>query len=108
MKRFILLCLILLLFGCEKERDLDSIIAEDNYIIVDVRTMEEYNERHLVDALNIPYDEISEDTVLDKNKTILVYCKSGTRSGIAYKILKDLGYNVYDLGALSEIDLPME
>ena len=78
-----------------------------NYIIVDVRTAEEFMDGHLVGAINIPYDEI--DTVeLDKTKNIFVYCKSGKRSGIAFHTLQELGYHVYDLGSYDDIDLEKE
>lgn len=85
-----------------------KIMQEGNYIIIDVRTKEEYDEGHIKDAINIPYDEIDENTNLDKDKTIFVYCRSGARSSNAYNTLKNLGYTVYDLGALSGIDLPRE
>lgn len=87
---------------------LDQIIESDNYILLDVRTNEEYNESHLVDSINIPYDTINEETQLDKTKYILVYCRSGNRSNIAKNTLENLGYNVYDLGAFDNIDLPKE
>lgn len=111
MKKILLtLILCLTLCGCtsEEKLDLEAVMKDDNYIIVDVRTKEEYDDAHLVEAINIPYDEINANTNLDKEKTILVYCRSGNRSGIAYDILTDLGYTVYDLGAFSEIDLPKQ
>lgn len=37
---------------------------------------------------------------------ILVYCRSGNRSKLAYDELKKLGYDVYDLGAMDNVDLP--
>lgn len=113
MKKIIYLSLFaLLLAGCssnKKEKtELEKILDEKNYIIVDVRTKEEYLESHLVDAINIPYDEIDSTINLDKKKTILVYCKSGRRSGIAKQNLISLGYEVYDMGAYQKIDLPKE
>ena len=45
-------------------------------------------------AINIPYDEIDENVELSKEKTILVYCRSGKRSSIAYEQLTSLGYEV--------------
>lgn len=108
----IFIVLILGLCGCgtkekttETEERLDKIIADNNYIIVDVRTEEEYNEGHVQGAVLIPYDEIDEKVSLDKNKTILVYCRSGRRSNMAYETLKKLGYEVYDLGAYESISL---
>lgn len=92
----------------ENNSELDQIISKNNFIIVDVRTKEEYDTGHVKGAINIPYDSIDENTNLDKSKTILVYCKSGVRSGKAYQTLKKLNYDVYDLGAYSSIDLDKE
>ena len=97
------------MIGCTKEKSkLDEIIEKNNYIIVDVRTEEEYNESHIKNAINIPYDTINENTELDKTKTILVYCKSGVRSNKAYNTLKKFGYDVVDLGAFNSINLEKE
>lgn len=113
MKKIIVLLLsILLLVGCnnkEKESNiLEEVLKENNYIIVDVRTKEEYDSSHVVGSINIPYDTIDENTDLDKSKTIIVYCRSGKRSSIASKTLKKLGYNVLDLGAFDSINLDKE
>ncbi len=98
--------------GCDKsptkEDQLKSIIEEGNYVIVDVRTFEEYRESHIKDAINIPYDQIDENIEIDKDKKVLVYCQSGKRSEIAFKTLKDLNYDVLDLGAFDTIDLEKE
>ena len=97
--------------GCNTSNNtstLQQILEENNYIIVDVRTKEEYEEGHVKGAINIPYDEIDENVELSKEKTILVYCKSGRRSKIAYEKLKTLGYEVYDLGAYEKIELEKE
>lgn len=109
-KILIILILSLTLCGCtnENELDLETVMKENEYVIVDVRTKEEYDESHLKESINIPYNEIDESIELDKEKVILVYCRSGNRSSIAYETLNDLGYTVYDLGAFSEIDLPKE
>ena len=97
------------IIGCasetKEEKTLDDILKEKNYVVIDVRTKEEYAEGHVIDAINIPYDEIDGNTELDKDKPILVYCKSGKRSEIAYNTLKELGYNVYNLGAYDSITL---
>ena len=77
-----------------------------NVIILDVRTIEEYNEKHIPNALLIPVDEIKEKAPLelkDKNQIILVYCRSGNRSKTASYDLISLGYlNVYDFGGINE------
>ena len=107
MKKVVIILLsILIVGGCSNKvkDELQTIIDENNYIIVDVRTQEEYDEGHIKDSLNIPYDTINENTELDKSKTILVYCRSGKRSSIAKSNLETLGYKVYNLGAYESID----
>lgn len=108
-KVLIMLVLSLLLTGCnDLNNNFETMMKENEYIIIDVRTKDEYNESHLVGSINIPYDEIDQNTNLDKEKLIFVYCKSGNRSSIALKKLSNLGYNVYNLGSYSEIDMPKE
>lgn len=108
-KILILLFLSLCLSGCgsDKMSEIKKIMAENEYVIVDVRTEEEYDQGHLVNSINIPYDELQQ-AKLDNNKVILVYCASGNRSSMAYNILTNLGYEVYDMGAFSKINLPKE
>ncbi len=110
MKKLILIILTIFLMGCTKleEPDINKLMQENEYIIVDVRTEAEYNLSHLVGAINIPVDEITENINLDKEKLILVYCKSGMRSEKASSILENLGYKTFDLGAYASIDLPKE
>ena len=70
-------------------------------VIVDVRSSQEYNEGHLLEAINIPYYEIKKNVnniIKDKGQEIVVYCQEGVRSKQAYKILKKLKYdNVFSL-----------
>lgn len=68
--------------------------------IVDVRTYEEFSSGHIKNAINIPLDEI-ENIDVSKDKEIIVYCRSGSRSYQAALILSDLGYDVKDMGGLS-------
>lgn len=68
---------------------------ESGYIILDVRTEEEFAEGHIPGAILIPDYEISaraESVLTDKNQTILVYCRSGRRSKLAAQALLELGY----------------
>lgn len=111
MKKLLIAITIIISFmtaGCNNEDELQTILKEKNYIVVDVRTEEEYASGHVKKAINIPYDTIDKKVSLDKDKTILVYCKSGKRSSIAYNTLKELGYDVYDLGAYDMIKLDKE
>ena len=116
MKRIIIIMtcfLLLIMTGCSKKEEksiktLEDVLKENNYIVIDVRTKEEYDTGHVKDSLNIPYDEIEESIDLDKSKPILVYCRSGKRSNIAYQTLTSLGYEVFDLGAYDTVPLEKE
>ena len=110
MKKILLIISCFILFGCTnaKETDYKEIMKKSDYLIVDVRTSAEYNELHIKNAINIPVDEIDGSIDLDKDKIIFVYCKSGNRSKRASTILENLGYKTYDLGAITNIDLPKE
>lgn len=76
----------------------------DDYIILDVRTAEEYNEGHIPNAINIP-NEIIENSVLNdlpnKKQLILIYCRSGNRSKQAAQKLEKIGYtNLVEFGGI--------
>ena len=65
------------------------------YILLDVRTPEEYNRERLKDAKLIPIDELvarAPKDLPDKKATILVYCQSGARAKSAVKLLTQMGY----------------
>lgn len=109
---------ILSLFGCstnknKKENSYQSISPEEakammdsevGYIILDVRTEEEYAAGHIAGAILIPDYEITEkaESILrDKNQLILVYCRSGRRSKNAAEALVSLGYtNIKEFGGI--------
>lgn len=91
----------------EAKKRLDS---EKDIILLDVRTKEEYETGHIKNARLMPLDSIKEESVknlVDKEATIFVYCRSGSRSSAAAKILVEQGYiNVYNLGGI--INWPYE
>ena len=112
-KLFILLLGIFLLSGCSSDNDNGLItfreakeqIINNGAILVDVRTEAEYNEKHIEGAVLLTLDTINEETVANiiesKETPIIVYCRSGNRSGQALTLLEDLGYtDVYDLGSI--------
>ena len=69
--------------------------SEESYILLDVRTQEEYDAEHIEGAILIPDYEIeikAESILTDKNALILVYCRSGRRSKNAATKLATLGY----------------
>lgn len=78
--------------------------SEDDFIILDVRTEEEYDTEHITNAILIPDYEITdkaESILTDKEQLILVYCRSGRRSKNAASTLATLGYtNVKEFGGI--------
>ena len=126
MKKLILLLLAMMLLtacGQHKENDQGAVYvnitaeeakqimdSEGGYIILDVRTQEEYDEGHIPGATQISHEEITEkaeEVLTDKDQLILVYCRSGRRSKIAAEALVELGYtNIKEFGGI--IDWPYE
>ena len=82
----------------------------EEHIILDTREQDEFDEGHIPNAILIPYTEIENqaiERIPDKDKLILVYCRSGRRSKIAAESLAKLGYtNVKEFGGI--IDWPYE
>ena len=126
MKKLIFLLLaVMMLTACgqDKENDQGAVYvnitaeeakqimdSEEGYIILDVRTQEEYDEGHIPGAIVISHEEIeekAEQVLTDKDQLILVYCRSGRRSKIAAEALAELGYtNIKEFGGI--IDWPYE
>ena len=79
---------------------------ESGYIILDVRTTEEYSEKHIPGAINIPTETIGDQDIPelpDKEQLILVYCRSGNRSKQASEKLVKLGYtNIVEFGGIND------
>ena len=75
-------------------------MIEQGALVIDVRTTEEFEQGHVEGALNIPYQEI--DKLMsaigtDKTRPVVVYCRSGNRSGKAKVVLETKGYtNVFN------------
>ncbi len=79
--------------------------SEEECLILDVRTLEEYNGGHIPNAICIPNETISVsvvDTLPDKDQLILLYCRSGNRSRQAAEKLVSLGYtNIKEFGGIN-------
>lgn len=77
---------------------------EKGIILLDVRTPDEYKEKHIPKATLIPLNELAREAsqkLPDKEADIIVYCHSGSRSRVAVRILLKQGYtNVWDLGGI--------
>ncbi|MFV8369385.1 rhodanese-like domain-containing protein [Flavobacterium sp. LB2R40] len=84
--------------------------ADENAVILDVRTEAEFNEGIITNAINIDIhrgqDFVTEIETLDKSKNYYVYCRSGMRSAKACEIMNQLGFeNAYNLvGGITEWD----
>ena len=119
MKWIPILMALLLLSGCaaqaQKEQsyrqiNMDEAIAmmeaESDYIILDVRTPEEFSERHIPGAINVANETIGSEEIPelpDKDQLILVYCRSGNRSKQASEKLVALGYtNIIEFGGIND------
>lgn len=78
--------------------------TETDYVILDVRTQEEYDQGHIPGAINIANEFIGTDEIPElpnKNRLIMVYCRSGNRSKQAAQKLVDLGYtNIVEFGGI--------
>ena len=76
------------------------------YIILDVRTPEEFAERHIPGAINIPNETIGTTEISElpnKDQLILVYCRSGNRSKQSSEKLAALGYtNIVEFGGIND------
>ncbi|MFZ3231496.1 MAG: rhodanese-like domain-containing protein [Pseudobdellovibrio sp.] len=80
-------------FKYKKIKSLIPVYLEQGAIVIDVRTPEEFKKGSRPGSLNIPLSEIySSLSKLDKEKTIILCCASGTRSGMAAGILKKHGF----------------
>jgi rhodanese-related sulfurtransferase len=123
----VLMILVLALTGCSNTKEEENMNVKTQYIkispaeakeimdneetiVLDVRTKQEYDQGHIEGSVLLPVDEISakaEEVLKDKEAKILVYCRSGNRSATAAKTLIEMGYeNVLDFGGI--IDWPYE
>lgn len=121
-KRFLVLAAALLLSGCTASPEesggkinyqqataaeaMSLMGTEEECIILDVRTREEYENEHIPGAICIPNETIGAKEIPelpDKNQLILVYCRSGNRSKQAAEKLVKLGYtNIVEFGGIHD------
>ena len=120
-KGILLLVMLLALGGCgtasqESTAGYQQISVEeakkmidelDGEIILDVREQDEYDEKHIKDAVILSVGMIDADTaegiIPEKESVVLVYCRSGNRSKTAAAALAELGYTqVYEFGGIKD------
>lgn len=113
LKTLVIIIIGLFIVGCSNEETttgtMGTITTEEvkeildnkneNYVLIDVREDYEFNEGHIPGAVNIPLGNIDSITY-STSRTIIVYCKSGNRSNQAAIKLKNMGYNVKDMGGI--------
>ena len=119
MKWFPVFLMMLLLVGCgaggenapgyrqiTMEEAVAMMAEESDYVLLDVRTPEEFTQAHIPGAVNIANETIGTEEIPqlpDKAQLILVYCRSGNRSKQASEKLAKLGYtNVVEFGGIND------
>ncbi len=69
---------------------------DHNIVVLDVRSEEEYNKGHIAGSVNVSHEQV--ENMLSqlnqyKSSTVVVYCRSGRRAGLAENILAENGFN---------------
>lgn len=110
-----LLLLIFSLYSCTKfgpEHEKAWELIDKGALLIDVRTKEEFKEGHLTNAINIEYEDIvkiGQAIGQDKNRSVVLYCRSGRRASVALGELEKLGYNtIYNAGGLSAMHAALQ
>ncbi|MDA3957698.1 rhodanese-like domain-containing protein [Oceanispirochaeta sp.] len=93
--------------------NLKALLESDrsDYLFLDVRTDAEYAAGHIPSSINIPYDTLPKALPegTEKDQLIILYCRSGNRSGVGTRALVRAGYtNVQDFGGISRWRGPLE
>jgi rhodanese-related sulfurtransferase len=106
MKKFFIL---LIISSCTKnlsivekvEKEKFNQLIENDYVLIDVRTPEEFFRGHIENALNFDFNSPefnTQITKLNKQQTFLIYCSAGGRSSKASSLMESLGFKkVYEL-----------
>lgn len=82
-----------------KSITVDELRNLDYVDIIDIRSEEKYNDNHILNAYNIPYDKllISPNNYIEKDKVYYIYCQKGITSCKLCRILNSKGYNVINI-----------
>jgi phage shock protein E len=87
-------------------QQLKDLIQDKHVFFVDVRSPQEFNEDHIRNAVNIPLDQIMGrmDELQGIEGPVILYCRSGNRSGMALHILQTEGFkNLYNGGGIDDV-----
>ncbi|WP_456865367.1 rhodanese-like domain-containing protein [Galbibacter sp. BG1] len=100
---FLLMILVQVTYGQVKNKSIIEFkeVASEGFVLIDVRTPEEYAQGFIDGAINMDMKNenfVSNIQQIDKNKKVYLYCKAGGRSAKASKVLDSLGYkNIINL-----------
>ena len=84
-------------------------LVQNGAQIIDVRTVAEFENRHLQQSKNIPLQKLRDHLGnIDKTKPVITVCASGARSGSAKGILEEAGYEVYNGGGWSSLEKKLQ
>lgn len=77
----------------------DLIKIANNVEIIDIRSNEKYNNGHILNAKNIPYEKLISDPrkYLQMNRVYYIYCQKGLKTPVICQILSKLGYNAVNI-----------
>jgi len=92
---FLSLTLSQLSWAADKDAQVAWAMIDAGAMVIDVRTAEEFAAGHLPNAINIPFERIAaafQEKKIAKDKSVVLYCRSGRRSGIAFDSLVAQGY----------------
>ena len=110
-----LLLIIFSLYSCTKfgpEHEKAWELIEKGALLIDVRSKEEFKDGRLANAINIEYEniaKISQAIGQEKNRSVVLYCRSGRRASVALTELSKLGYdNITNAGGLSAMQAALE
>jgi len=82
-------------------------LVEAGATLVDVRSPEEFSEKHVPAALNIPVGDLERRiTELPKDREVVVYCRSGMRAARAAQTLEAAGFTVHNMGGVDDWGQP--
>ena len=110
----LMICVLTLVTGCGEEHATYKSLTQDqaikmiaekpDAIILDVRTPDEFEKKHIPHAISLPLEDLRNGnfaSIPDKNALIMIYCWTGRRAQDAAQLLADKGYkNVYEFGGL--------
>lgn len=87
-------------------KNISEILQKENPVLIDVRSHQEFREGHIQGAKNIPLDEIPRrvDEIKSLSGPVILYCRSGSRSGMAVDFLKKTGMKkIYNGGGIFDM-----